>query len=694
MGTMGAMIGPLLRMQPWSLAALVIAMSVIAGAAQTRTPAQQFQHAVTLMEARGEYGAAIELLEPLVRGSDRRLAARALLHIGLCYEALGRQDAANTYQRLLRDFGGERESADEARARLAALGRADSGRPTLSARRVWAGSGVDAWSALSSDGRFLTFPNWDTSDLGLLDLNTGESRSLTRNGSWFAADGFAEHSVHAPDGRHVAFVWIRNDGSVELRLVGVDGTSGRVLHRSEDITYLRLTDWSSDGRQILATVERRDGSNQIVLFSIETGAARTVKSFNWRYPEKMSFSPDGRHIVYDLPPDDDSLDRDIFVVATDGSRHAAIVAHPANDYLPVWSPDGRQVVFASDRTGAMGLWSVSIDNGDAAGAPRLLRPEIGRSWPLRFATNGRYYYAVQTTLQDVYTVTLDARGAVRGTPAPASRRLVGVNRWPEWSPDGRLLAWVSQVSPGGATRSPVAITIRSVDSGEERTIAPRMDFLLRLRWSRDGRALLAIGADARHRGGLYTIDAQTGTVTPVMQSETPGNYPRQAEWASDGTAIFYKFVGKPIMRLDLATGREVTVHADVTDFRLSPDNRWLAITYDDRPTKSSVLAVVPVDGHVPRRELVRAPGSGVFSLGLSWTPDAAHVLFTRPAVTGEARELWRIPATGGEADKLVAMEGLSEIRVHPDGRRIAFSAGQFNAEIWVMENLVAGGTAR
>ena len=71
----------------------------------------------------------------------------------------------------------------------------------------------------------------------------------------------------------------------------------------------------------------------------------------------MFFSPDGRDLAYDLPASDTSHQRDVFVLAVDASREIPVVVHSSNDVVMGWSPDGRQLLFASDRrSGAMGLW--------------------------------------------------------------------------------------------------------------------------------------------------------------------------------------------------------------------------------------------------------------------------------------------------------------------------------------------------
>ena len=85
----------------------------------------------------------------------------------------------------------------------------------------------------------------------------------------------------------------------------------------------------------------------------------------------MSLSPDGRYIAYDSPQAEEGPERDIFLLASDGSREVPLVRHPGHDAGPMWTPDGSRVLFFSDRGGALGLWSVSVAEGRPQGAPAL-----------------------------------------------------------------------------------------------------------------------------------------------------------------------------------------------------------------------------------------------------------------------------------------------------------------------------------
>jgi Tol biopolymer transport system component len=72
-----------------------------------------------------------------------------------------------------------------------------------------------------------------------------------------------------------------------------------------------------------------------------------------------------------------------------------------------------------------------------------------------------------------------------------------------------------------------------------------------------------------------------------------------------------------------------------------------------------------------------------------WTPDGRYLLFVDRI--DKQSELWRIPADGGEPQKLGQLVGGSQVwnlRVHPDGQRIAFTVSSNKGEVWVMENFL------
>ena len=78
----------------------------------------------------------------------------------------------------------------------------------------------------------------------------------------------------------------------------------------------------------------------------------------------------------------------------------------------------------------------------------------------------------------------------------------------------------------------------------------------------------------------------------------------------------------------------------------------------------------------------------------AWTTDGRQILYGLRHYNASTRrstyELMRIPAEGGESQKLgLTMQNLNEVRLHPDGQRLALSVtGVSPSELWVMENFL------
>lgn len=657
-----------------------LALCAVVAAAQSLPPARLFQDAIHLMETKGDYQAALRLFEQIAKGSDRNLAARSLLYAGLCYEKLGKRGAQNAYERLIRNFADQTSLVSAARARLVAL--APAGGPTvargLAAHRVLAD--FSPFGALSPDGQRLSFPDWTTgeSELVLMDLESKQKRSLTRNTSSLDS-GESYGSVHSPDGKEIAYVCHNAQGILELRVVALDGTGPRTLYRNADAWRMGLEEWSSDSRFILCKIALKTGRNQIALVSTGNGTAQVLKTFDSPHPGRLSLSPDGRYVAYDLGGD-------VFLLAVRGTHEVVLVEHPAQDFNPIWTPDGNRILFTSDRTGTFGIWVLPVVDGNPQGAPELLRADMGKTWPVRFARGGSYFYGVQTTMQDVYVAEVDPQtGKVTAPPAQASRRLVGANGWPEWSPDGKFLAFVSTRLLGGP-QDVLALSILSLDTGKQEEFYPRLTTMSRLRWSPDGRSILASGGDERGRGGLYRIDSQTGDVSPVVQSGGR-RFPWESAWSPDGRTIYYE-MGAGIVARDLGTGQERQIRSDSRHFALSPDGRFLAVAREDPPPKSSALEIVALDTG-QSRELPGFPSPVAFYKVFSWSADGRFLFFSKDG------GLWRVAVESGVSEKLgLAMPGLLQVRVHPDGRRITFFAWEFGAELWAMEQFLPAPTAR
>lgn len=695
------------RRMPRTSIALLALLVLLTG---PRTAAQSghalFQQALTKERAEGKLLEAIRVYERIAKefASDRALVAKALMQIGLCYEKLGRDEARNAYERLVRDYGDQSDLAATARARLASLNRASS--PTASTqaiRRVYEGPGIDWCNGLSSDVRYLRHPDWTTGNLAIADLRNGEIRRLTNEGTINQRNGeFTECSVFSPDDRKVAFFW-QNKDRAELRVVSSDGSKPGVLYRAAADWYLMPFDWSRDGKEILVAVFKA-GAAQILLVSALDGGARLMKHFEAGVTGDagLRLSPDGRFIVLNRELDPASRKKDIFVVSVDGGRDSALVQHPADDYVLGWSPGGKTLFFASDRTGTYGVWAIDVEEGKPRGTPILAKADIGSITPVRLV-NGTLYYTVRSQLSDVYIAAVDPdRGTLQAPPALARKYFSGSNAAPDWSPDGNLLAYRSSQTTSDALKPPPLVAILDPKTGEERQIRlalPGLDFNDGPRWSPDGRSLLVIGPQHSPQSGVWKVDIETGATTPLVRPPRD-QWLLHALWSRDGNSVFYT-IGNPsrIVRRDLATGKDLDLYSSGTGaglhrIALSPDGTCLAFRSRVPASKRVMtLSLVPAQGGAVR-ELHRA-GDGEGIGQPAWTPDGRFIYFAKsaPVVAGQNRppkpEYWRITPDGRELARVELDVQTSSFTFSPDGRRIAFSSAERKSELWALENILS-----
>lgn len=145
-----------------------------------------------------------------------------------------------------------------------------------------------------------------------------------------------------------------------------------------------------------------------------------------------------------------------------------------------------------------------------------------------------------------------------------------------------------------------------------------------------------------------------------------------------------------IIRRDLETGRQEEVYRkaappDIGGLTFSPDGKYLSFSTSDTDTaapKSHVIRIMPSAGG-KTRDLLQGK-LGTFT-SHAWTRDGKVILFVK------GKELWQIPAEGGEPQKINIDVELRDVRLHPDGRRIAFTSGKTSKEVWVMENFLPKG---
>lgn len=677
-----------------------ITVAVLAAMAATSTlAADKPDQAQVLMEAArkkevvdGDLRGAIEQYKTIAskHAGNRRFAAAALLRLAECYRKLGDTESRAVYERIMRDYSDQSEAVTVARERLGPGGPARDQRGELALRKVWTG---DLSGQVSADGRRMTYVDWSSPStdlwgtLHVRDLATGADRVLVQRR---LPKGGAFSSVISKDGGQVAYEWCV-DQDCELRAVPMQGNgipASRRIFAHADVETVKLMDWSPNGKWIAAFLRRKDRSSQIALIGAADGALRVLKSVNWAGPENMFFSPDGHELAYDLNADDKSGQKDVFVLATDGSRETQPVVSPSNDLVMAWTPDGKRLLFASDRSGALGLWSLPLSGGKPQGTPELVKANIGTVHSLGITAVGALYLGHQASTRDIEISALDlAAGKQVGPPVRPIDTFVGGNADPYWSRDGKYLAYRS--SRGDRN----VICIRSVETRtvRELPVGAGLPWIIGLSWSPDQRYFLVAGEDDKGRHGVFRIDAQSGSVAPVAVPVPERLSYEGFSWSPDGQRIYYHSQKGTIYERDMATGatRDIA-KGKYGPISLSPDGRWIAAS------NGEAFVAVPVAGGEPQQLLKLEKGQWTNNTAMPWTPDSKTVLVRKMlGEGGKQSELWAVPLDGSapprkldfDANRIATYQP-GKMRLHPDGRRLAYVFGEFTSELWVLENFL------
>jgi len=704
------------------LIAVLMVLSLSFGSLAPQNGYDLFQKALAKERAEGNLEEAIALYQKVIKeASDDSLAAKAQLRIGICYEKLGKQEAQKAYQMVIDNYPQQTDTVKAAKEKLSILMRAkafaEKGDKEFRIRKVWEYPklGRGNLGKVSPDGRFLSFSDLG-GNIGVYEFATKKRRLITK--SFFIAKKKApiekaeETSIKggvliwAPDGNQIAYSR-RKDS--ELCIFGPNNSGPRVLYKTKNEEEVYPVDWSPDGKFIMAALAENYAAFQAVLISVRNGSARVLKKFDkppTSEPRRLGiFSPDGKYIAGDFKPQGDSRARDISLLSVDESSEIPLVVHPDDDLTLGWSPDGKTLVFASNRTGTWDVWTIDVVDGKPHGDPKLIKGDIGAMWPLGFTKKGSFYYLLEGALMDVYTATIDSETKkIPSPPIIATQRFVGRNVFPEWSPDGKYLSYVSIRGPGHnrfASRSPICI--RSMETGDEREIMPELRYIWGTRWSPDGSFILAVGSEKKDQEGFYKIDAQTGEITSIIQFDS-GDIVSEPEWSLDGKKIFYTYKQAKqkygqIIVYNLETKEKKEIYREefwpsyivgrnaffAHDLALSPDGKLLAFNKGWSPT----LMIVPTNGGEPR-EVLRLKGKGEQISTIAWMPGGQELIFASYRLPGrESDEIWRISVEGGEPKKLgLSKERIHWLSVHPEGERIVFGSSQRIKDVWVMENFL------
>ena len=241
----------------------------------------------------------------------------------------------------------------------------------------------------------------------------------------------------------IAFASDRNNESVlgtvekrngqEIYVADYDGANQQRITTSRQLNG--FPSWGADARTV-AYQGYRNNVSEIMISFIYTGVLQNVTRNRFRDGAYLPvFSPDGKQIAFWTTPAGQSA-ADIHVMNADGSNVRRLTTHPAADSVPTWSPSGQQIAFTSDRGGRPQIY---IINTDGSGLYRL---------PIPDAEADRATWAPAPYNEIAYSARTGAGYDIKvhDLSTGSTRQLTfgeGTNESPSYSKTGRHLAFTS-----------------------------------------------------------------------------------------------------------------------------------------------------------------------------------------------------------------------------------------------------------
>ncbi len=407
-------------------------------------------------------------------------------------------------------------------------------------------------------------------DLYIRDIRTSTTRRLTTNRN-------NDHSgAWAPDSTRVAF--LRDNEGVFV----TDPRSGgekRLETAHRGATYAVGMSWSPDGR-FLAYSEKPSAAkpSSVYVLNIAEGTRRVMTEPVAGGPGDMypSFSPDGQFIAFVRHYG--GIESDVYRILAGGGNGPV----PKPEKLTSeqrwiagfdWAPGGAGVIYSSPRTGARRLWFQPVSYlgwpgwGLRANQPEPLSEAGDDAWQPTIARgSGAIAYSRRYWTSSIWNLQLN-----KSEGAPVLRRLIAstrVERDPAYSPDGGLIAFVSERS--GNTE----VWISDAEGHNEVQLTRfRHRKVDSPAWSRDGKWIAASVAGQ----GAYIVPAGGGEARRITPESMPCTNPT---WSPDGTALACVLGtnnGDEIWRVPVTSGASERVTAGSRP-QFGRDGNWLYFT--------------------------------------------------------------------------------------------------------------------
>ncbi|MCX6618925.1 MAG: protein kinase [Acidobacteria bacterium] len=439
----------------------------------------------------------------------------------------------------------------------------------------WTGAASTGYRlSWSPDGKSLAIVDRggpkEPNSIYLLSTETREKRRLTSPPADWGGDVYPALS---PDGLTLAFVRMRTWTNFDIYLLSLaDGKpSGEARRLTFDERRVTGLDWTPDGRSVVFSSDR-SGAQEMWKIASAGGQPERLAFGDGLYP---SISRDGQRLAFARSISDYNIWRVRGPRATEkGTPPTKLIASTQSEYQPQFSPDGKRVVFSSNRSGSSEVWVCDSEGLNAVQLTSFGGPHVGSP---RWSPDDRWiaFDSTKEGHRDIYVVSVEGGAPRRLTTEPSDEVR------PSWSKDGRWIYFGSNRSGDwqiwkAPAEGGTAIQVTK-KGGWEAFEASDGKFLYCTKY----------GAD-----GIWRVPVEGGEETQVLGQG------RQSYWAVSNEGLCFHSrtaAGAPVIRFySFATGRltdiaELPKASGYLYPAVSPDGKWILYTQLDRVDSDLML---------------------------------------------------------------------------------------------------------
>ena len=684
-----------------------------------QTAGQLFEKALYMEEATGELQQAIDLYQQILKEfpENREIAAKSLLHLGICYEKLGLKQARGTYQDVINkypDQQGEVAMAKERLNRLLAL-RDVPHKPNF--RKLRVPTKLSWVMQLSPDGKKVIFASPSDKKLWIMPLSgklgsefPGAPVILNTDDVEVDWSGLA----WSGDGKWVVFnewtegeKWKENEGNQGMYIIPAEGGKPKKVYENyRDVRIVNYRMSLSPDAKVLAFSSVDSNECHINTISVDGGLPRQLVDAQAREPV---FSPDGKMIAYVETKNLGRAGGGLWVIpASKGTPK--LVADAGNASSPVWSPDGDMIAFLDLDSQQVCIIPVSEDGSASGEVVKIDIPEkTGGIMSLAGWTPDNKIGAVIREQTEFGLYTLPATG---GKATLVSHG--GYPGQPRWSPDGKRIFHTNKIDEGSGDWTKHSLAVVPADGGKVTTIPIQFDEkMVKPAWggggdvSPDGKTIVLSGQskkDTSWHWQIWTLPVDGGK--PKQLTETPASVLNGFPcWSPDGKTIAYvrTIEGKSyhfhevnIYTVPVNGGDPKVLTSDSDSVKFcpiawSPDGKMIAyFSSDKEDLGAGILKILSVDDGISR--VVGKAQRAHANIELAWSPDSKRIAFNYASTSGYDKVIKVISIDDGSIEDIET--DLVDINCYhldwsPDGDRFVFAGYQGDSpEFWLLENFL------